>query len=629
MRKLSSYIWEYKIPYLVAILSLLIAVTLDMMAPRLTARVVDDVIVGGNIGELKYLLLGFLGLGLGRCIFQYVKEYTFDKNGAKISGDMRRELFRHIQGLSADFFDRTNTGELMARVKEDIDRIWDALGYVSMLLIEVCYHTGIILTCMYMLNWKLALLPTAAMLVCGCVAVIMERKLGNVYEKISEENASLNTVAEENLAGVRTVKAFAREKHEIKKFLSHNKRYYDLNMEQSKVFVRYYPFFTVVTKVVPLLTILVSGKFVIDGEMTLGQMTAFVEYSMNIVWPMEMLGWLTNSFSAAVASNKKVKKIYEEKPSITEVTNPVKLEKVAGKICFDHVSFHKADMYEILHDITFTVEAGRTLGIMGATGAGKTSIVQLLQRMYDATKGAIYLDDVNIKELPLEQLRTSVSYVMQDVFLFSDTINENIKLGKKEYIDFKTVRRASTQAQASGFIERMAQSYDTVIGERGVGLSGGQKQRISIARALAKKDPILVLDDSTSALDMETEKMIQQTLKELENTTKIIIAHRISAVRHADEIIVLDNGAVAERGTHEELLARHGLYYETYESQYGGLQDRGGVQAEEAVCDGAQSEAAMRVSEDVQEKETAWQREAAYIEERTAKNGKGGDVSWQ
>ena len=359
MKKISSYIWDYKFSYLGAVLSLLIAVTLDMLAPRLTARVVDDVIVGGNMGELKFLLLGFLGIGLGRCIFQYTKEYTFDKNGARISGDMRRDLFRHIQSLSADFFDRTNTGELMARVKEDIDHIWDAVGYVGMLLIEVCYHTSIILVCMYMLNWKLALIPTAAMFLCGSIAVIMERKLGAVYEEISEENAALNTVAEENLAGVRTVKAFARESFEIDKFLSHNKRYYDLNMAQSRVFVRYYPFFTVVSKVLPLLTILVGGGFVIRGEMTLGQMTAFVEYSMNIVWPMEMLGWLTNSFSSAVASNKKIKKIYEEKPTITDVTNPVKIEKVEGKVCFDHVSFHKADQYEILHDISFTVEIGR------------------------------------------------------------------------------------------------------------------------------------------------------------------------------------------------------------------------------------------------------------------------------
>ena len=605
MKKISSYIWDYKFSYLAAIASLLIAVTLDMMGPRLMALVVDDVIVGGNIAELKYLLLGFLGVGIGRCLFQYAKEYTFDKNGIRISADMRRDLFRHVQGLSAEFFDRTNTGELMARVKEDIDRIWDAIGYVGMLLIEVIYHTSIILISMYLLNWKLALLPTAAMLLCGTIALLMERKLGQVYEEISEENAKLNTVAEENLAGVRTVKAFAREKHEIGKFLSHNKRYYELNMQQSRVFVRYYPFFSVVSKVLPILTILVGGGFVIKGQMTLGQMTAFVEYSTNIVWPMEMLGWLTNSFSAAVASNKKVRKIYEERPTITETAEPVRIEQVAGKIRFDHVSFHKADLHEILHDISFTVEAGKTLGIMGATGAGKTSIVQLLQRMYDATEGAIYLDDVNIKELSLAQLRTSVSYVMQDVFLFSDTINDNIKLGKKDFLDFRTVRRASAQAQASDFIERMEDTYDTVIGERGVGLSGGQKQRISIARALAKKDPVLVMDDSTSALDMETEQMIQQTLRELENTTKIIIAHRISAVRHADEIIVLEDGAIAERGTHEELLAKRGLYYETYESQFGQVSanNEDALQGREAVQASVNNEDALQGREAVQKTE--------------------------
>ncbi len=574
MKKISTYIWENKISYIVAVAAIFIAVTLDMMSPRLTKHVVDDVIVGGDMAKLKFLLLGFLGIGLGRCIFQYIKEYTFDRTASKITSQMRKDLFVHIQSLSADFFDRTNTGELMARIKEDIDHIWDALGFVGMLIIEVVYHTTIILASMYMLNWKLALIPTVCMIFCAVTALLMERKLGSVYEEISEENAVLNTVAEENLAGVRTVKAFAREKFEISKFLSHNQRYYELNMKQSKVFVRFYPYFSVVSKVLPLLTILVGGKFVIAGEMTLGEMTAFVEYSTNIVWPMEMLGWLTNSFSSAVASNKKIRKIYDEVPSITESENPVVLEKIQGKICFDHVSFHKADLYEILHDISFTLEPGKTLGIMGTTGAGKTSIVHLLQRMYDATDGKITIDDVDIKELSLEQLRTNISYVMQDVFLFSDTINENIKLGKKSTTDFNTVRKASTDAQASEFIERMERKYETVIGERGVGLSGGQKQRISIARALSKKDPVLVLDDSTSALDMETEHLIQETLEKLHHTTKIIIAHRISAVKSADEILVLQGGSIAERGTHESLLAKKGLYYETYLAQYGDILER-------------------------------------------------------
>lgn len=571
LKKLHTYIWEHKWGYLLAVSSLLIAVSLDLMSPQFTKHIVDDVIVGGDIPKLKWLLLGILGIGVGRCIFQYVKEYMFDYLGSTIASDMRKNLFRHIQSLSAEFFDRTGTGELMARVKEDVDKIWDGISFVSMLLIEVTVHTIIILFWMYRLDWRLALIPTLSMGICGAIAIVMEKKLGAVYEAISEENAALNTVAEENLAGVRTVKAFAREKYEIGKFLSHNKCYYDLNMQQSKVFVKYDPYFSLVTKVLPLITVMSGGYFVIHGEMTLGSLSAFLEYSNNIVWPMEMLGWLTNSASSAIASNRKIQKIYQEKPAVTEKARPVTKEQIAGKIEFSNVSFHKADGYEILKDVNFTVMPGKTVGIMGATGAGKSSIVYLLQRLYDVTGGSVKVDDTDVRDLSLKQLRSSISVVMQDVFLFSDSISENVKLGKRDSIDPETVRKAAADARANSFIERMDQKYDTVIGERGVGLSGGQKQRISIARALAKKNPILVLDDSTSALDMETEHLIQETLETLKDTTKIIIAHRISAVKKADEIIVLDAGQVKERGTHESLIAQKGLYYETYLAQYGDI----------------------------------------------------------
>ena len=571
LKKLHTYIWEHKWGYLLAVSSLLIAVSLDLMSPQFTKHIVDDVIVGGDIPKLKWLLLGILGIGVGRCIFQYVKEYMFDYLGSTIASDMRKNLFRHIQSLSAEFFDRTGTGELMARVKEDVDKIWDGISFVSMLLIEVTVHTIIILFWMYRLDWRLALIPTLSMGICGAIAIVMEKKLGAVYEAISEENAALNTVAEENLAGVRTVKAFAREKYEIGKFLSHNKRYYDLNMQQSKVFVKYDPYFSLVTKVLPLITVMSGGYFVIHGEMTLGSLSAFLEYSNNIVWPMEMLGWLTNSASSAIASNRKIQKIYQEKPAVTEKARPVTKEQIAGKIEFSNVSFHKADGYEILKDVNFTVMPGKTVGIMGATGAGKSSIVYLLQRLYDVTGGSVKVDDTDVRDLSLKQLRSSISVVMQDVFLFSDSISENVKLGKRDSIDPETVRKAAADARANSFIERMDQKCDTVIGERGVGLSGGQKQRISIARALAKKNPILVLDDSTSALDMETEHLIQETLETLKDTTKIIIAHRISAVKKADEIIVLDAGQVKERGTHESLIAQKGLYYETYLAQYGDI----------------------------------------------------------
>ena len=568
MKKLSYYIFKYKFAYLLTIAVMCSAVFLDVLSPLINKRLIDNVIVGGQINELGILLLMMLGIGLSRAVFNYIKEYTFDIVGVRISAEMRKNLFNHIQSLSANFFDKTGTGELMARVKDDIDRIWDGLSYVGMLMIEVCVHTVLVLFFMYRLDWRLAILPTVCMALAATIAIVMEKRLGGVYEAISEQNAQLNTIAEENLAGVRVVKSFAREKHEISKFLSYNKRYKELNMKQSKVFIKYYPYLSLISRLLPVIVLLQGGYMVIQGQITLGTLGAFVDYSMNIVWPMEMLGWLTNGLASAFASHKKVKKIYEEVPTITEIAAPVAVDPVQGKIIFENVSFHKEDQFEILKGISFTALPGQTIGIMGATGAGKSSIIHLLQRYYDVTGGAIYIDDVDIRKMQLKQLRGAVAQVMQDVFLFSDTVMENVRLGKRDLVDLNAVRIASRDAQVDHFIEKMDEQYDTVIGERGVGLSGGQKQRITIARALARKNPILVLDDSTSALDMETELLIQKTLKTMP-ATKIIIGHRISAVRHADEIIFLDKGEIAERGTHAELMAKRGLYHQTFQAQYG------------------------------------------------------------
>ena len=568
MKKLHTYIGRYWYGYVFAIFCMVMAIALDMLYPVITESIIDDVIMDGKTELLTQLLVGIAFAGVGRAIFGYFKEFSFDKLSSTIGSQMRKDLFAHVQSLSMNYFADTNTGELMARVKDDIDKIWNVMGFIGMLVIEVVIHVSFVLYCMFSRNWKLALLPLATMIMCGTVAVIMERKLDKVYEDISEENAVLTTVAEENLAGVRTVKAFAREQHEIKKFLSHNNRYYELNITQSKVMVKYYPFFQFVGKALPVCTTVLGGISVMQGEMTLGALVAFVEYTRNCTWPMEMMGWLANDLSAGIASYKKIKKIYGEKPEIVSKEDAIVLEEVKGEVEFAHVSF-EIEGKKILEDISFSLPAGKTLGIMGATGSGKSSIINLLQRFYDVKEGAVKLDGVDIRDLTLKQLRSNISVVLQDVFLFSDTIEENIKMGQRKILQLDAIKHAATRAQASGCIEKLDEQYETVIGERGVGLSGGQKQRISIARAFSKKSPILVLDDSTSALDMETEHEIQKTLNQLENTTKIIIAHRISAVRRADEIIYLENGRIAERGTHEELLAKKGLYYETYQAQYG------------------------------------------------------------
>lgn len=568
MKKLSSYFFRYWHIYLFAITCMIIAITLDLTYPLIIQQIVDDVIVGGNIEILSKLLSVIFVIGIGRSVFGYLKEMLFDRVSSKIATDMRKHLFAYIQGLSASYFNKTNTGELMARVKEDVDYVWNAIGYVGMLVIEVVIHSSIVLFCMFRISRKLFLIPCVVMPLVAVIAIVMEKKLDKTYGKISEENARLNTIAEENLAGVRTVKAFAREKFEITKFLSHNRKYYELNMEQARTMTRYYPIFQFAGKLLPIITIVAGGIMVINGELTLGYLVAFSEYTTNCVWPMEMLGWLMNDFSAAIASYKKIKKIYMEQTDIVEIDSPIVLDEVKGEICFDKVSFGLENK-SILEDISFKIEAGKTLGIMGATGAGKTTIVNLLERFYDVDSGSIRVDGVDIRELSLRQLRGSIAPVMQDVFLFSDTISENIRMGKREQVDIEIMREAAGFAEADGFIEAMDKQYETIIGERGVGLSGGQKQRISIARAAAKKNPILILDDSTSALDMETEYQIQKSLAELRDTTKIIIAHRISAVRYADEIIILEKGKIAERGTHEQLMEQKGRYYQTYAAQYG------------------------------------------------------------
>ncbi len=592
MKKLGTYMKRYGLLYLLGFTVMVIGTALDMLAPLITRRIIDDVIAGGRMELLMRLLLGLLGIGIGRAIFQYIKEFSYDYIGVSVGYHMRRDLFRHIQTMSMDFFDRHNTGELMTRTKEDVDKVWGAVGFVGILSVEALIYTVLALVCMFRLNPYLTLVPLAVLPLIGFCAVRMENGLGRVYDQISEETAELNTVAQECIAGVRTVKAFARENYEIEKFSRHNQLFYDLNMEQAKLVAKYQPLITFWGKVMLLAVVIAGGMMVITGRMTLGALGAFSEYANNVIWPMELLGWLCNDLASGAASWKKIKKVAQQTPQIkdpaakdTQYNNSPETLRAhystqdssaaaaqhngtaSGALTFEHVGF-SLDGHEILKDINITLRPGQTLGIMGMTGAGKTTIVNLLQRFYDVTEGRILLDGTDIRDLPLAKLRASSAVVMQDVFLFSDSVTENIKTGCREEIQMPTVEWACRQAGAAHFISRLGNQYETIIGERGVGLSGGQKQRISIARALAKQAPILILDDATSALDMETEKAIQKNLKELKQSTKIIIGHRISAVRSADEIIVLENHTIAERGTHEELMALKGRYYQTWCVQY-------------------------------------------------------------
>lgn len=569
MKTNKKFIMKHAWVFIPALIGLIICTALDMLYPILEQQLVDDIIIKGDTSVLMGIVTGILLIGVGQMITHYIKEFGFDHTAAYLGTELRRNLFIHVQSRDTSFFDKTNTGEIMARLKEDIDKIWSAMSYIVMLLVQVAIHTVLITIAMAKINPVITIIPVVAMAYCAFMALILEKKLGKVYGDISEQNAVLNTRVEENIMGVRTVKAFARERYEIEKFGMENGKYNDFCLVETETFAKYYPYFSFVTRILPFGVLLACAYYYLQGNMTLGECVAFVAYANNVVWPMEMLGWLTNSLSEAIASKKKIEKIYQEPAFIEDKPDAVVLEKVQGDITFENVSFHKEDMHNILSDISFHLPAGKTLGIMGATGSGKSSIISLLERLYDVTDGAIKLDGVDIRDLTVKQLRSSNSLVMQDVFLFSDTISENVRIGERARVDEKRIAWACQKAGAKEFIEKMDDKYETVIGERGVGLSGGQKQRISMARAFAKESPILILDDSTSALDMETEREVQKNLQALSDRTKIIIAHRISSVKNADEIIFLDEGRIVERGTHSELLEKKGLYYETYVSQYG------------------------------------------------------------
>lgn len=582
---LSRYFKKYAFLYALAFFAMTASTVLDMLAPKIMQLIVDEVIIAQKLELLNKLLIGILCIGVGRFIFQYSKEYICDWAGSKIASDVRVNLFQKIQSLSANFFDKINSGELMSRVRDDVDRIWDISAFMGILMAEVFVRVVTTLFFMIRINFYLAIIPILGMIASATIAILMEQKLDSLYGEVAQKNSEMNNTAAENLAGVRTVKAFAREGFEINKFHKHNQKYYELNIDLSRVFVKYNPIIQTITRLLSVTTLCLGGLMIIKGNpfgaksITIGELLAFLQYVGNIVWPMEMLGWLTNGFSSAKASVKRLNKIYAEMPDIKDESvfgNGIpsdlseKLlppEDLNGDVSFENVTYTAGER-NILQNVSFNICAGQTLGIMGSTGSGKTTIINLLKRMYDVTSGSIKIDGIDIRLLPLPTLRKSVACVMQDIFLFSDTIDGNIRLGSKATMTTQEVKRSLINSHSSEFVDKMSEKENTVIGERGVGLSGGQKQRITIARALARKTPVLVFDDSTSALDTETEQEIQKVLGELSGMTKIIIAHRISAVKNADKIIVLDKGSVAECGTHEELLAKGGLYKETYDSQY-------------------------------------------------------------
>ena len=553
------------------ILALCISAVTSVMLlinPSLTAVLVDEVIVGGNTEPLIRILMMMLIFKVLREGARYFMIITLERTSQNTVYNLRTRLFTKLQHQDMRFFDRNRTGDLMTRMSADVDwcrHFLSYLDYVAMDSVVMFLSTSIYF---FFVNWKLALILVCVTPLLMIITKVYSGKVRPLFVDMRDKLSDMNTAAQENIAGNRVVKAFAREEHEKAAFDQRSGAFRDANLDINKLWLSFYPAIEVLANAMTLITVFIGGLFMIQGNLTAGGLSIFTSLSWALSNPMRNLGNLLNDWQRFSTCATKVMQLDLSRPAIVDGDNTVPHDRVQGRVEFRNVSF-AYDGQNVLSDVSFTAEPGQTIAIMGPTGSGKTTVIQLLARFYDVQKGEILVDGCNVRQWKLQELRHGIGTAIQDVFLFSDTVEGNVAFGNQE-LTLEEVRDFARRADADGFIEKLPEGYDTIIGERGVGLSGGQRQRIALARALAMRPGILIMDDTTSAVDMETEQYIQRQLRELPyDCTKIIIAQRISSVKDADQILILRDGQITERGTHAELLRQKGYYYQTYCLQNG------------------------------------------------------------
>lgn len=581
--KTLKWLFGYIKPYLglviFALCLTIINTILSNVRPLISGTIIDEVFYNGRGDRLVLLVvLMFLSIAL-KDIFRIIDHYILEGTSQKIVYNIRVALYSSLQRLDFNFFDHNRTGDIMNRLSGDIDSVRHFVAWVVNGILE---NVALFISALFILgsiNLRLTLCLLAVTPLIAFFAVSMGRKVGPAFRNARHKLSMLNTVVQENISGNRVVKAFAREDYELHKFDIANNEYRDANLASNKVWQNHIPYLDTLANSLNVLVLIIGGYMVIKGRMTPGEFVTFNQMSWALNTPMRNVGWLINDSQNAMASGEKIMEFTLEQPGIFTAPSHVSKERFEGRVEFDNVSFSYGEE-EVLRNVSFTAVPGQTIAIIGETGSGKSTLTNLICRFYDATEGRVLVDGIDVRELSLRRLRQSISIAMQDIFLFSDTIEGNIAYGVPD-APMEKIVEAAKMADADGFIRDMPEGYDTIIGERGVGLSGGQKQRIALARAILKNPSILILDDTTSSVDMETEHYIQQTLREFsQNRTTFIIAHRISAVKDADMILVMEDGRIAERGTHDELIALGGKYKEVFDTQYGSFDavaEKGGV----------------------------------------------------
>ena len=590
-----SYLRRYKWNMIIGMVLVTVASVLAIINPKITGYIVDDIIGDGSNIRIKLLpkfLILMLAITLIRSAVRVIFQWLFETASQGMLYDMRDGVYRSLLQKDFAFYNKNRTGDLMSRQTGDMMAIRHFVAYVIYNVYESVLLFCIALFMIFSVDVRIALAMIAALPISGLITYLQSKAIKPKFATVRERFSSLNAFAQENISGNRVVKAFAKEDYEIEKFQKENKGYRDSEIEAADVWVKYVPLFEFLSSTLVFILMILGGIMCIKGDMSLGDMVMINSYLWMLNNPLRMAGWIVNDVFRFSTSVDKIYATISEEPDIMTPRYPEDVMRITGGVEFKNVSYNLHDDV-ILKDINFKVEAGQTVGIIGATGSGKSTIMNLMCRFFDPTSGEVLVEgiekvnkedgttderlvsDINVKNIDLHTLRDGIGMAMQDVFLFSDTIEGNIAYGQPD-CPFERVEWAARVANADEFIRQMPDGYDTIVGERGVGLSGGQRQRISLARALLKSPSIIILDDTTSAVDMETEEHIQEALSSLENKeTVFIIAHRISSIKDADVILVLDGGRIVEMGTHDELVDMKGYYYTVFTHQYGEFNSEG------------------------------------------------------
>lgn len=574
-RRLRIYYWPYKKWCLLSIVTLIFVTALGLVYPLLLRFLIDDIIIVGKYEWVPHVSFAVLLVAGVRSICRYIHQYTGHLFGIDSVYDLRNALYDKLQRLSPTYYDNAKTGDLMARLTGDVEaiRMFLSIGIVQLLNIVLMVVLG--MATMGWINVELTVVTfiiTAPLL--AYVSFRFDRRAHPAFTKIREAIANMTTRVQENITGVRTVKSFSREEHEMDKFSASNDEYMETYLNVAKTWSRYFPLMETIGNLCIVILLGYGGFLVIRGQMTPGDLAAFFTLIWYIIGPIWGLGFQLNNFTQAKAAGERLLQILDTPQHVQEKPDAIHLPKIKGDVVFEKVSLAYRGKTPAIFDIDLHAEPNSVIALLGSTGSGKSSIVQLIIRSYDVTEGRVTIDGYDVRDVTLHSLRKQIGIVFQDTFLFSARIRDNIAYGRPG-VSHDQIVWAAKKAQAHEFIMEMPDGYDTVVGERGLGLSGGQKQRIAIARAILTDPRILILDDATSAVDLETEMAIQEALRSvMQGRTTFIIAHRIATLKRADEVIVLDRGRIVQRGTHEQLLNQQGSpYRRIYEVQFSDQQE--------------------------------------------------------